>query len=194
MLLQEVAHRFCQTPLFYFTNNSWRQADVLCRVPPYDRFISDRAFGQKKRLLQIPGDQDLPTSNYYRVGRANSRTFMIESLNEDQDEHGEYLNIHMIREAHDQCRIMIQDTTAQRPSGVSKPTWVEQGLCWVDLDRFGVLRSSELDVDYTSYTITLPKNVQLPDDCRLIIDNQSYAITENFTQLELRQLRVRGIS
>lgn len=193
MLLQEVAARFCNTPVYYYSGGQWLESCVRGRIPPYDRFISDRAFGQKKRLLQTPGGQLLPASDYYRVGGPDRRTYMVESLNEDLDEYGAYLNVYMIREVQDVCAILVQDRSTTRPSGVAKSSFVVHDTVWVDLDRFGVLRSDELEVDYTSYTITLPKGVVVPDDCRLRIDGKLYAVTEDFTQMQLRQLRVRGI-
>lgn len=194
MLLSNIVESLCDTPVFSLQPGGWEEAEVKCRVPPYDRFISDRAFGQKKRLLQTPGGQMLPTSHYYRPGRADGRTYMVESVNEDLDAHGDYLNVYMMREASDLCRILIQ-TTTPRPSGSPKKEWTVLTEVWADFDRFGVLRSAELDgVDYTSYTVTLPRNVIIPADCRLSIDNALYAVQENFVQLELRQLRVRGIN
>lgn len=194
MLLGDIIVELCDTPIYYYSSGVWALSPVKCRVPPYDRFISDRAFGQKKRLVQTPGGQLLPASNYYRPGRDTGRTYMVESVNEDQDANGDYLNVYMMREASDACQILTQQSTP-RPSGTPKKEWVVSSEIWVDFDRFGVLRSDELDgVDYTSFTITLPANVILPGDCRLRIDNALYAVQENFVQLELRQLRVRGIN
>ena len=194
MLLGDVIAELCDTPIYYLDGTSWVLSPVLCKVPPYDRFISDRAFGQKKRLVQTPGGQPLPSASYYRPGSNTSRTYMVESVNEDQDSHGEYLNVYMMREAADACEVLTQQTIP-RPSGTPKKEWVVSSTVWADFDRFGVLRSDELDgVDYTSYTITLPTSVLLPGDCRLRIDNALYAVQENFVQLELRQLRVRGIN
>lgn len=194
MLLGDVIVELCDTPIYSYQAGAWVLAPVKCRVPPYDRFISDRAFGQKKRLVQTPGGQLLPAANYYRPGSDTSRTYMVESVNEDQDGSGEYLNVYMMREASDACEILTQQITP-RPSGTPKKEWVVDSQIWVDFDRFGVLRSDELDgVDYTSFTVTLPTNIVLPGDCRLRIDNALYAVTENFVQLELRQLRVRGIN
>lgn len=194
MLLGDVITELCDTPIYSYQGGAWALSPVKCRVPPYDRFISDRSFGQKKRLVQTPGGQLLPVSNYYRPGRATGRTYMVESINEDQDGAGEYLNIYMMREAADPCDIFIQQVTP-RPSGTPKKEWVLSSQVWVDFDRFGVLRSDELDgIDYTSYTVTLPMNIAIPSDCRLRIGGALYAVQENFVQLKLRQLRVRGIN
>lgn len=194
MLLGDVITELCDTPIYSYQGGAWALSPVKCRVPPYDRFISDRSFGQKKRLVQTPGGQLLPVSNYYRPGRATGRTYMVESINDDQDGTGEYLNIYMMREAADPCDIFIQQVTP-RPSGTPKKEWVLSSQIWVDFDRFGVLRSDELDgIDYTSYTVTLPMNITIPSDCRLRIGGALYAVQENFVQLKLRQLRVRGIN
>lgn len=185
---------FCQTPVFFQdAAGEWQRSPVDCRLPPYDRFISDRAFGQKKRLLQTPGGQLLPEASYYRVGSVTSRVYMVESVNEDLDEYGDYLNVYMIREAPTAIEIHVQQKTKQA-SGASRTEWVMDRTIWGDFDRYGVIRSSDLPVDYTSYTVSLPPAVDLPLGCRLKMDGQLFAITETFSNLELKQLRVRGIN
>lgn len=197
MELQDVAEEFCQTPIFYYDEgtSAWVLADVQVRLPPYDRFISDRAFGQKKRLIQTPGGKFLPQRNFFRIGSAGSgRTYMIESLNNDTDEGGDYLNIYMAREAPYQLTVQRQVRTP-RPSGAESTTWNDQEELWCDIDRYGVLHSSELPgVDYTSFTVVLPKGLATLEDVRLKIGGQLYAVTEWFDSLELRQLRVRRIN
>ena len=131
MLLGDIIVELCDTPIYSYQTGAWVLADVKCRVPPYDRFISDRAFGQKKRLVQTPGGQLLPASNYYRPGRETGRTYMVESVNEDQDGNGEYLNVYMLREAADACEILTLQETP-RPSGTPKKEWVVSSRAWVD--------------------------------------------------------------
>ena len=46
MLLGDVIVELCDTPIYSYQAGAWVLAPVKCRVPPYDRFISDRAFGQ----------------------------------------------------------------------------------------------------------------------------------------------------
>lgn len=195
MELQDVAEEFCQTPLYYLSAGSWVLADVQVRLPPYDRFISDRAFGQKKRLIQTPGGKFLPTSDFFRVGSASSnRTYMIESLNNDTDEGGDYLNIYMAREAPYSLTVLRQ-TKTPRPSGAESVVWTQQEQLWCDIDRYGVLHSSELPgVDYTSFTVVVPKSLGILEDVRLLIDGHRFAVSEWFDSLELRQLRVRRIN
>lgn len=192
MLLQDIAEEFCQTPVFYYDGLSWLESPVQCRFPPYDRFISDRAFGQKKRLVQTPGGKLLPEADYYRVGRLTGRTYMVESVNEDMDGEGDYLNIYMVREAASQVSIQVKQEVTL-PSKVKTVQWVLQSTVWGDYDRYGTLHSSELDVDYTSYTLALPKNIVIPKDCRLLIDGNVFVVTESYPQLELRQYRLRGM-
>lgn len=193
MDLSLVSEEFCKTPVYWFDGTDWQLADASCRMPPYDRFISDRAFGQKKRILHTPGNRYLPLGKYLRVGGPVGRTYMIESVNEDQDEHGEYLNTYMVREATVAIEELVKVEVSQA-SGAKTADWQPVRTIWGDFDRYGVLRSSELPVDYTSYTVSLPHEIILEPDCRLRIEGQLFAVTENFLQLQLRQLRVRGIN
>lgn len=193
MDLSLVSETFCATPVYWFDGTGWVLADTACRMPPYDRFISDRAFGQKKRILHTPGGKYLPLNKYLRVGAPTGRVFMVESLNPDRDENGEYLNTYMVREATVEIEVLTKVETAQA-SGAKSATWAPERTVWGDFDRYGVIRSAELPVDYTSYTVSVPKELYFEPDCRLKIQGQLFAITENFLQLELRQLRVRGLN
>lgn len=193
MDLSLVVAQFCETPVYYFDQGQWVLSETKCRMPPYDRFISDRAFGQKKRILQTLGGELLPAQRYLRVGRPTGRVYIVESLNEDLDEHGEYLNVYMVREATTEIEVHVEQDVEQA-SGAKRTEWVYSHTIWGDFDRYGVLRSSELPVDYTSFTVSLMPAEELPKDCRLKMEGQFFAVTENFIQLELRQLRVRGIN
>lgn len=192
MLLQDIAEEFCQTPVFYYDGTAWLESPVLCRFPPYDRFISDRAFGQKKRLVQTPGGKLLPGANYYRVGSLTGRIYMVESVNEDLDQDGEYLNIYMVREATDEVIIEAKQEIVL-PSKVKTWQWVESARVWGDYDRYGTLNSTVTEAAYTSYTLSLPSTVVIPPDARLVIDGSTYTIIESWRQLDLRQYRLRGV-
>lgn len=193
MDLSLVSESFCVTPVYWFDGTDWLLCDAGCRMPPYDRFISDRAFGQKKRILHTAGGQYLPLNKYLRVGVPTGKVFMVESLNQDLDENGEYLNTYMVREATVEIDVLVK-TEVRQASGAKKAEWLTDRTVWGDFDRFGVLRSTELPIDYTSYTVSVPKEIYFEPDCRLKIQGQLFAVTENFLQLELRQLRVRGIN
>lgn len=196
MDLSLVAETFCNTPVYWYdpVGQTWQLHDVTCRVPPYDRFISDRAFGQKKRIIHTPGGRYLPTTKYLRIGTPDGKIFMVESVNPDRDEHGEYLNTYMVREATVPIKVLEQKVVKQASGAKRVADWEPVATIWGDLERFGVLRSGELPVDFTSFTVTLPIEITLPADCRLEIAGQLYAVTENFLQLELRQLRVRALN
>ena len=194
MDLSLVAEQFCNTPVFYLdAAGEWVEADARGRLAAYDRFISDRAFGQKKRILQTPGDELLPESKYVRVGKENSRTYMVESVNADLDENGEYLNSYMLREAATAVGVMVQTVTPQA-SGAGKTTWVRSRTIYADFDRYGVLHSGELPVDYSSFTLSILPSEVLPKDCRLEIDGEVLTITERYMQLELLQMKLRGLN
>ena len=192
MLFQETIRAFCNTPVFYFDGTAWQRSPVNCRMPPYDRFISDRAFGQKKRLLQTPGGDLLPASNYYKVFDTSHRTYMVESVNEDLDESGDYLNIYMLREASAVVEIRTKQEVVL-PSKAKTVQWVTQTTCWGDYDLFGVINSTQTPISLGNYTLTLPGSIQVPDDARVFIDGKEFAATLDFHNLLLKQYRLRAL-
>lgn len=199
MLLGETVSELCKTPFFLFNGTSWEESDDLCTLAVYDRFISDRAFGQKKRIMHTPGDKPLlDLDKFVRVGRPDGRSpvYIIESENPDTDQFGNYLNTYMLREVQLPLQVYAKVKVGQTASGAPK---YEDSLLpwqfWCDLERYGVARSSELPVDYDSFTITTSRAVPLPKDCRLHVDVgytvMKFAITERFDMMNSAQLRVR---
>lgn len=201
MLLAETTSELCQTEYFQHSGLVWEKMEGLCTLVAYDRFISDRAFGQKKRILHTPGDQPiLDLDKFTRVGRPDGRSpiYIIESENPDTNQFGDYLNVYMLREVEMPLKVYSKVQTGQTASGA--PILVDgelPGEFWCDLERFGVSRSSDLPVDYSSFTVTTSRSVPLPADCRLHIDVgyqiRKFAITERFDLMNSVQLRVREI-
>lgn len=197
MLLEETVEELYQTPLFAHDGTAWTLQPQKCALAAYDRFISDRAFGQKKRVLLTPGNQPLDTiDKYYRVGTANSEgTFIIESQNEDLNEFGSYLNVYMLREVQSPLRVLAWDETAKNAAGVPiRQRRIISDWHWCDLERYGAANSTEVMVTFSTYTLTTSRNVELPEDCRLEVDLGyrvlQFRIIERFDLMNSIQLRL----
>lgn len=198
MLLSETIEGLYDTPLFAFDGTDWTKQDELGYLASYDRFISDRAFGQKKRVLTTPGATPLKfIDKYLRVGSPTSdSTFIIESQNPDVNEHGVHLNVYMLREVQSPLRVWAWEVTGTTAAGKPIKERVQlPGEHWCDLERYGVLNSSEIPtVAYSSYTLTTSRNVTLPEDCMLEVDLDyrvvRFRITERFDLMNSIQLRL----
>lgn len=197
MLLSETIEGLYNTELYAFNNDTWELMPQVCSLQTYDRFVSDRAFGQKKRILLVPGNTPLQfLDRYYRVGSPGSdSTFIIESQNPDINEHGTYLHVYMMREVQSELRVEGWVVTGTNAAGVDRrERQVLPGQHWCDLERYGVLNSTETMVAYSSYTLTTSRSVPLPADARLIVDlgyrEVQFRISERFDLMNSIQLRV----
>lgn len=193
MDLSRAALRHCRTPIFYFEGDVWLEAEVQGRLAAYDRFISDRAFGQKVRLLQVPGGEFLPPDRYIRIGDSVGITYIAQSVNEDRDEFNPYMNTYMIRAVLNEVEI-YHKVEKEIASGQKKTVWELLTRCWGDFDRQGALNSDELDVTYSAFVLNLPLAQAVPPDARFKISGRWYAPMEDYRMLDTLQIRMRGIN
>lgn len=200
MLLSETVEGLYGTPLFMYDPDTavWVKQPMPCTLAAYDRFISDRAFGQKKRLLQTPGGHPLVhLDKYYRAGSADSEsTFIIESQNPDLNENGTYLHVYMLREVAHPMQVEVWGEEETLASGVKQRKRVLlPEVHWCDLERYGSSNSSELPTTYTSYTLTTSRSVTLPEDCKVRVSLGyrllEFGITERFDLMNSVQVRAR---
>lgn len=197
MLLSETVEGLYHTPLYAFDGTQWVLLNEKGYLAAYDRFISDRAFGQKKRILTTPGNSPLPyIDTYYRAGSPNSdSTFIVESQNPDMDEHGTHLHVYMLREVLFRLQVFAWQEVGKNAAGQTLREFVElPGQHWCDLERYGVVNSTELLIASSSYTLTTSRLVDLPPDCKLVVDlgyrKLSFRITERFDLMNSVQLRL----
>lgn len=145
----------------------------------YDRFISDRTFGTKKRLLLTPCQDYIPPEyDYIRVGDSIAR-FMVDSLNEDIYSDNPYANTYLLREA--KYKVEIGALYGEsRASGVGgKKTFVAEQVVFGDYERYTGNSSTEFNtVDYTVSDIFLPLSVDITSKNLIRIDGKLYDITE----------------
>lgn len=192
MELSRVTGKFCNTPVFGLdqTTGDWVGLGVYGSLQTYDRFITERSFGQKKRVLVTLRETPIPeTISQIRVGDFLD-VFLVESLNPDMAE-VTYELVYSIRAARYQA-VLCQKTGLQRLSGVSTGgTEQELETLWIDLERFGPAESREFDaVDYTIYTATLPRHSQAKPGQYLKVGTQRYKIEEIYPQLDLPTAKV----
>jgi len=145
----------------------------------YDRFISDRTFGTKKRILLLPRQDYVPSQyDYIRIGDSVAR-FMMDSLNEDVYSNGPYANTYLLREA--KYRVEIGSFRGeQRASGFGgKKEFVVDVEVFGDYERYTGTNSTEFNtVDYTVSDIFLPLSVDIDSTKVLRIDGKMYEVSE----------------
>lgn len=162
----------------------------------YDRFVSDRDFGQKKRIFLVPGEFNQPYDNsVFKIAGVPSQ-FILEGMNFDADESGVYGSEVVFREARFQFKLYKRQGVARASGvGVTSSTLVEQITTWGDFSRYSASESAEFDnSDYTIGTLYLAHGTPVDRDTILEDQNgQQYAVREISSFLELRLLRVQAI-
>jgi hypothetical protein len=145
----------------------------------YDRFISDRTFGTKKRLLLLPRQDYIPSRYpYIRVGNSLAR-FMVDSLNEDIYSETPYANTYLLREAKYVVEIGAMQGAARASGSGGKQSFVVDTTTFGDYERYTANNSSELPtVDYTVADIFLPLKTPINSGCLVRVDGKTFEVTE----------------
>lgn len=161
----------------------------------YDKFISDRTFGTKKRLLNLPRQDYIPSEyEYIRVGHAVAR-FMVDSLNEDVYSDVPYANTYLLREA--KYLVEIGSLRGEnRASGVGgKKSFVVDSAMFGDYERYTSNGSTEFNtVDYTVSDVFLPLSAQITSANLLRIDGKMYEVSEVSRVSNLLWIRAQKLS
>lgn len=183
---------FAKTPVQGWNGSAWVDTGYRGRLQVYDRFITEREFGQKKRILTLAGDRTkVPSYNVLRLKGSNT-VYLLESIVEDMAGTNLYATTYALHEAPFQAQL-CKMITAESQSGV-KLYESEQVLAttWVDISRYSAVDSSEFAVtDYTIYTIYFAKGTVLDTDMylRRVDTGAMFEINEVFQALEIPAAR-----
>lgn len=156
----------------------------------YDRFVSDRTFGAKKRLLEI-GDRSVKLPPQYGVVRlAGNRVYMLESLNIDAANGGAYSDVYVMHEATTRIEVyaMVPGTLPSGLPGTAVPTL--QATYWGDNDRYGSTDGEFNQVRREIDIVWLERGAVVTPDSRLVVNGTPYLIRELGRQLDLVYCRV----
>lgn len=190
MRLSRALEKFANTPILYWDpiGYEWLDSGLRCRLQSYDRFISERTFGQKKRILTLADRVTIPDEqNIVRLGDSEV-VFMVESYNEDisgEEVYGSYYQIH---ESPFQIQVCKRATTAARSGARLDAGELVLAETWADIERFSTGDSREFsNTDYTTFTLTLPRGTPLDTDSyiRRLDTGEILDINEIFQGLDL---------
>lgn len=183
---------FAKTPVLGWNGSAWVDTGLRGRLQAYDRFITERDFGQRKRILTLAGDHTIaPLQNVLRLKGANT-VYLLESIIEDLSASNLYATTWALHEAAFPIQICKQDTVITQ-SGV-KVKSAEQVLAnsWADITRYSSVDSREFsNTDYTIYTAYFAKGTVLDTDMyvRRLDNGDVLDINEVFQALELPAAR-----
>lgn len=191
--LKRAHSRFTKTPVLGWNEAGkvWVDTGLRGRLQVYDRFITERDFGQRKRILTIAGKPVLPAYNVVKL-EGSEVAYLIESSVEDMGGTAVYATTLALHEAAFAVQI-CKKTTVDSQSGIKRVSG-EQVLAttWVDISRYTAAVSAEFKAtNFTVYTVYFPRGTPLDTDSyvRRIDNGEILDINEVFQALDIPAAR-----
>lgn len=194
MNLSRAHGKHAKTPIYYWDpiGYEWLDTGMTGRLQVYDRFISERTFGQKKRVLTMAGLQPI-NDDWSTIRLGDSETvFLVENLNEDIEGEGVYASTYSLREA---PYVVYLCSRAEVVSASKVKVLGDEQIhaeIWVDMERYSAVDSREFDnTDYSIFTVSFPKGLIITTDMyiRRASDDAIFDINEIYNNLELPAAR-----
>lgn len=189
MNLATAAKYFDTAEVDGWNGSAWVPNVVVGNLAVFDRFISDRNFGQRKRNFTT-GHPPI-ASTYSAIRIPNGQIYLIEARNVDT-KHGEvYSTIYLLHEAPVVLDV-IRIATTPRSSGAGG-TPVETVVAddvFADIERYGARPSEEHPtIRYAYYEIYVPASTDVKMTDYLRYQGQDFNVIEVHSQLELKYIR-----
>lgn len=192
MYAGEAALWFANTQLAGWNGTAWVENISAGDFHTYDRFITERTFGAKKRIFLVHEENAFDPVTYPIVRTPDNKTWIVVSENADIDTEV-YAQSYLIVEAKFTAAVIefrtITLSSGQRASSTEET--VASYLC--DLEQFSLDRSDNFTATtYGIYKVVLPSNAVVHDDNELEIAGRRYEIQELYTELLTKVARVVG--
>lgn len=169
---------------------AWIPKVAVGSILTFDRFITERSFGQKKRIFQIGGGGKLPNDVEAIRDQAGTR-YLVSYYNLDIQNDDPYNTIYLIQRA-DHTAELIEYSTVQAASGA--PTGkVENVVTTFPLDFDKITTSSSREfagVYYSGFIAACPASLHITTDHELRIDGIYYDIEEVYETIGLKGLKL----
>lgn len=192
--LSRAIGRFAQTPVLGWSpqSSAWVDTGLRGRMQVYDRFITERDFGQRKRILTLAGNQPFPAGVGVVRLEGSATPYLLESSVEDIEGSEVYCSTFTLHEAPYPVQI-CKMATEKTQSGVERNAG-ERVLAntWVDISRYSSVDSKDFAaVDYTIYTVYFPNGTPLDSDTyvRRLDNGEVLDISEVFQALDIPAAR-----
>lgn len=178
MHLKGAAGYFARTPIDGWNGLDWDLDIARGAYLPFDRFISEREFGNKRRHLLCNPDNSI--SENYKVVRLINEVFLLGVRNNDI-QGSVYSHIFLLHRAPFQAAL-IEYTKTSSASGVSgHAVKTSVGVYHCDVERMSYMNSREFDtVRFSEMQILLPSDCPVTVAHELKIDEYFYEVEEVF--------------
>ena len=191
MSLATVSDRLSTTPVEGWNGTSWVPDVAFCDFQVFDRFISARDFGQKKRTMYCGPSFLLPTT--YKVIRLlSSEVYIVTSTNKDAHR-GVLTGVtYFLTEAATQVDISSTVTTKSSSGVITGSTKSTITGVFADISRMGETSSHAMrSVKYSTHILTFPADTVINEDDEVIDGVDVYDISEVTKVLD--SVEARGV-
>lgn len=184
MEVAEASRWFANTSVDGWNGTAWVKNIASGDFHAFDRFITERTFGAKKRVFHTPEEDKIDYDTYPIVRTADSKIWIVSSDNADIEGTAAYAQSYLLLEASLQAQI-IEHTTQTLASGAEGPdseTVLSTEYC--DLERYSASNSDMFpNVAYGGYEITMHKGVAVDVEKELKILGIYYEVKEVIPEL-----------
>jgi hypothetical protein len=184
MYVSEASLWFNSVPLDGWDGTAWYSKVAYGDFHAFDRFITERTFGAKKRIFHTPEETKIDYASYPIVRTPDGKVWLITSDNADIEGTEAYAQSYLLLEASLQGQI-IEHTTQLLSSGAQGPdteTVVATEYC--DLERYSASNSDMFaNVTYGGYEITFRSGAAVTVENEILIDGVYYEVKEKIPEL-----------
>ncbi len=192
MKLSRALGKFATSTITRWNSSTSLWVDTGCTgsLLVFDRFVTERTFGQKKRILIVPYERrlDMATATVVRVGNA-PETFLLEKENSDVRFSNVYGYTYLLQEAPYHCTVRKATMTTTNAAGVKVKSGVtDQFSTWIDIDRYAAAPSKKFEeTEFSLLTLTFARGLTVDTDMYVDVDTADgggrYSIDEVYNTL-----------
>lgn len=184
MDVSEAALWFNTVPVDGWNGTAWVAEVGFGDFLSYDRFVTDRTFGIKKRIFHAPDDTKIDALTYPVIRTPDDKIWIVISDSADIEGEVAYANSYLLLEATLQAEV-IEHVSTELASGAEGPgSDVVLATYHCDLERYSASNSDLfVNVAYGGYEVTLPYGAVVDGTKELKINNVLYEIKEVIPEL-----------
>jgi len=193
MKLAQAASYHSNTPFDAWNGTQWVLAAVSGSLQAYDRFITDRSFGLKKRILTIGGAAALP-ANYEAVRGLDGTIFLITSETPDYEVGLVQMHSYQLLQADHTAVVYRTDDTKNSVGVPISQAEVNVGTFFCDIERYRTESSREFDDSFSTIfniTLALSTGALINNDTRITVGSDRFEVREKSEML--RSLNVVAV-
>lgn len=192
MGLKQAANYFARTPILGWNGSRFVPTRAKGAFDPYDRFVSEREFGLKRRMLLVSPENPIP-DNYSVIRLGPTGPICLKGwMNEDIDGLETYSLIYLVLISRETGQL-IQLTKAAKASGMAFGTTdTILGTWHCSTERVTYTNSPEFhELRVTDSTITLPSNCPINADHEFAANGKRYVVQEAYKTAGFVQVRAQ---